>query len=50
MTNKDISAIITDKENKLLEELRKVTYGRVVVFMENGQPVRIEEVRKSVKL
>ena len=41
---------ISEKEKKLIELLRKVSYGKVVIFLENGQPIRIEEVRESVKL
>lgn len=41
---------ITEKERRLLEELRRVKFGQVVIHMENGQPVRIEKVKESIKL
>ena len=41
---------ISEKEKKLIELLRKIPYGKVVIFLEGGQPIRIEEVRESVKL
>jgi len=41
---------LSGKELKLIETLRQVAYGRVVIFMENGQPVRTEEIIKSKKL
>jgi len=50
LTNDNIRVIIRERENTLLEELRKIGYGRVTIFIENGQPVRIEEALKSVKL
>jgi len=41
---------LTDKEKKLIIELRKLPYGQVVIFVENSQPVRIEKIKESVKL
>ncbi len=41
---------LSDKEQKLLELLRKTRYGQVVIFMEDGEPVRIERIKESVKL
>jgi len=42
--------VLTDKEKKLIEVLRKTKYGKVVIFLEGGQPIRIEVIRESVKL
>ncbi len=50
MDNKKITYELYDKEIKLIEYCRDVKYGQVVIFLENGQPVRIEEVKKSIKL
>jgi len=41
---------LSDKEQKLIEELRKVPYGQIVIYMENRQPVRIEKIKESVKI
>ncbi len=45
---------LTEKERKLIEEIRKLPYGQthVVVYNENGQPSRIEieKIKESVKL
>ena len=41
---------LTEKEKKLIEILRAIPYGKVEVFMENAQPVRIEQIKQSVKL
>ena len=40
----------TEKEKKQLILQRKIGYGRVTIFLENGQPVRVEEGIKSTKL
>ena len=42
--------VLGDKEKKLLELLREIGYGRVVIYLEAGQPVRIVEIQKSTKL
>lgn len=41
---------LTEKEEKLIAEIRKLPYGQIVIYMEKGEPVRIVEVRESKKL
>ena len=41
---------LTVKEQSLIEELRKIGFGRVEVVMEKNQPVRIERIRESIML
>ena len=55
MTTKGNSASVviedlTEKEKKLVEVLREIGYGQITVFLENGQPIRVVEVKKSIKL
>ena len=45
-----VSALITEKEQKLLTILRNVDYGEVVIIVKAGTPVHIEEIKKSIKL
>lgn len=42
--------LLTEKEKKLIELLRKIRFGEIHLYMADGQPVRIEEVKKSIKL
>lgn len=42
--------IVSVKEQRLIEELRKVPYGKVEVTMLEGQPDRIEKIKESIKL
>lgn len=42
--------VLSDKEKKLIELLREIKYGEVVIFIQDGKPVRIEETKRSVKL
>ncbi len=54
LTTKETSVIISKQEGALLKLLREIRHGRHdwVIFMKDGQPVRIEqrEGAKSIKL
>lgn len=39
----------SEKEEKLLEMIRELGFGQIVIYVADGQPVRAEEIRKSVK-
>lgn len=41
---------LTPDEAKLIDELRTFQYGKVVIFKDHNQCVRVEEVRVSKKL
>lgn len=49
-TEKSAPLSLTDKEKNLIELLRTVPFGEVHVYMADGQPVRVEEIKKSIKL
>lgn len=34
---------LTDKEKKILEAIRKVKFGEVIVYIEDNKPVRVKE-------
>ncbi len=40
----------TEKEIKLLEIIRNVEYGEVRIVVQEGKPIRVEEIKKSIKL
>lgn len=40
---------ITEKEEKLLRLIRDVKFGELHIYVADGQPVRAEEIKKSVK-
>ncbi|WP_214658885.1 DUF2292 domain-containing protein [Candidatus Formimonas warabiya] len=50
MTQKDHPMVVTEKERRLIELLRSTGFGEVHVTVQNGQPVLVEEVHKSIKL
>ncbi len=39
----------TEKEEKLLSLIRELKFGEMLVYIADGQPVRAEEIKKSVK-
>ena len=41
---------LSEKEDKMIRLLRKVEFGEIRIILTDGQPVRIEEVRRSIKL
>lgn len=51
MAQGELSSVpLTEKEKKLIQLLREIRFGEVHLYMADGQPVRIEEVKKSIKL
>ena len=41
---------LTDKEKELINLIRTLDYGEISVIIQEGQPVKIEEIIKSIKL
>lgn len=42
--------VVSDRERKQLELQRKLRYFTLTVHGEEGQPVRIEKIKESIKL
>lgn len=42
--------ISTEKEQRLIQMIRDLGYGEIRIFVADGQPVRAEKVKRSVKL
>lgn len=41
---------LNEKEKKLIELIRRTGYGEIRIIVRDGQPVQVEEVKRSVKL
>ena len=41
---------LTEKESRLIDIIRSIECGDVRVVITDGVPVRIEEIKKSIKL
>ena len=40
---------VTEKEEKLIRMIRELKFGEVHIYVADGQPVRAEEIKKSIK-
>ena len=49
MASDNIEAM-TSQEQKILEVIRNMDFGEVRVVITDGKPIRIEEIKKSIKL
>ena len=45
-----VPAVLTEQEANLIRQLRALRYGEVSLRIEQGAPVEIKEVRRSVML
>jgi hypothetical protein len=41
---------LDDKERKLIKIIREIGFGEIKVIINDGKPIRIEELKKSIKL
>lgn len=41
---------IDEKEMHLLDIIRQLQFGEIKIIVQDGQPIRIEELKKSIKL
>lgn len=41
---------VTEREKRLIDLIRELGYGEIRIVVQNSEPVRIEEVKKSIKL
>jgi hypothetical protein len=44
------SGILNEQEKHLLQMIRELKYGELHIFVSEGKPVRVEEIKKSIKL
>ena len=40
----------SEREEKLLQMIREIKFGEIHIYVADGQPVRVEEIKKSIKL
>ncbi len=50
MAGKEEALRMSDKEQRLIALLRGIQYGEVKIVIQDGVPIRIEEIKKSIKL
>ena len=42
--------VLSDEERRLIIQIRELNYGEMSITVRNGNPTRIEEIRKSILL
>ena len=45
-----INPSFTAAEKKLIDILREVEFGKIEVIIQDGRPIRVDEIRKSIKI
>ena len=40
---------LTEKEEKLIQVIRELKFGEIPISVADGQPVRAENIKKSIK-
>jgi hypothetical protein len=48
--NKKVTLECDEKEKKIIELIRKMGFGEIRIIIQEGGPIRIEEIKKSIKL
>lgn len=41
---------VDGKEEKLLKIIKEIKFGEIKVIIQDGLPIRVEELKKSIKL
>ncbi|MDR1914192.1 MAG: DUF2292 domain-containing protein [Clostridiales bacterium] len=41
---------LTDAEKKVIAVMRDVKFGKIEVVIQDGAPIRVDEIRKSIKI
>jgi hypothetical protein len=50
MDEKESISELSEREKKIIEIIRGSEYGELKIIVQNGEPVRVEAVTKSIKL
>lgn len=46
----DSNLVLTGKEKKIIKLIRETEFGELKIIIQNKEPIRIEEITKSIKL
>lgn len=50
MKEANLKIMVTEKEKKVIELIRNTGFGELRIIIQDQEPVRIEEITKSIKL
>ncbi|MDD6189180.1 MAG: DUF2292 domain-containing protein [Clostridiales bacterium] len=43
-------SVISDKEWQIVQLIRQLDYGELLIVVKDGKPCRVEEIRKSIQI
>ncbi len=46
----DNKVVLNEQEQRLIQMIRETRYGDLRIFVSEGKPIRVEEIKKSIKL
>ena len=46
----DKELVLTEKERKQIELQREIKHGQLIVYLKNGEPIRLENIKQSIML
>lgn len=47
---KRIKIEVSEQERQVIEQMRTIEYGEMVISIKGNKPIRMEEVRKSIQI
>ncbi|MCT4604652.1 MAG: DUF2292 domain-containing protein [Marinisporobacter sp.] len=50
MNKENIKVNVNQKEKNLIELIRGTEYGEIRIIVQDKYPIRVEEIKKSIKL
>ena len=45
-----VTVEISEQEWQIIRLMREIEYGELLVMLQAGRPLRVEEIRKSIKI
>jgi len=50
MIEKNLTTELTNKEKNLIKLIRQMEFGEINIIVQNSEPIRVQELKKSIKL
>jgi len=49
-TSDNTSMVVNEKERNLIRLIRETAYGELIIIVQDKVPIRVEKLKKSIKL
>ena len=55
MAGEEVSVVpegytLSEQEKKIIDILRGIKYGEIKIIVQDGLPIRVDEIRKSIRI